>query len=330
MDDMFDLSVYKDYKNALEEYIKKHNKKYFKDLITYDEIMKELNIKKLYPDIMDKFPLFINLKKCLLNIKQAKNIKKIINKDKKYKLQFTCSRKNISKDVFETKLNLSQVDLNTNLELAKEFMKNYNPDLYNYYEELNKMNHIKIFRNENHNISGISYNLDHSSPYVAILSKGNILDSDCLIHEMGHCYGWYKCDDVSKFNPIFDEVYSHYLQFLYYKYLQDQGLYLDDVKKLKKSILKLLKIHLNRLNSYYKGRINFDLFSVYNDTQYAYGQAIALYFYNKYLENPADADKLVETFLKYCEKYDEDDLAFDFLINKNDLITKQNVKNFLK
>ena len=332
MFDQFDLSIYMDYKKVLENFLCKPNNNDFEDLIAFEEIMTDLSIKKTEKDFIDKHQLLYKTGKKLTVYKQDILFKKNVDLDKDYKLYLSKKYKYIDFDEEEQKLNLKKVDIKTNIELISDFMSNYNEELFNTFKDLKNNHHIKIFDNhKNIDYKGVSFLFHHNSPYIILLKQNNIMDGDCLVHEVGHCYHWDKSKIKTKnMDYFYSEAYSHYVQFLYLKYLNDQGLYKDDVLAIKKHILQLLRIHLVRLNSYYKGDIKFSDDLVFDDLQYAFGQAIAIYYYNKYLIDPERADYDMEKFITKSSSYDSDKVLDELNINKKKLLTQKKIDNFLK
>lgn len=332
MFDQFELSIYEDYKKTLKNYLHKPNYNDFQDLMAFEEIISDLAIKKPNKDFIDKHQLLYKARKLLLFHQQESLFKKNVNLDKDYMLFLSKKYNYIDFEEDNLKLKLKKVDINQNLELISDFMSHYNSDLYDIFKDLKTNNHIKIFDyNDNINYKGVSYLFHHSSPYIILLKKNNIMDGDCLIHEVGHCYQWNKSWVKNKnLDYFYSEVYSHYVQFLYLKFLADQGLYKKDVLAIKKNVLQLFRMHLVRLNNYYNGKIKFSDDTVFDDLQYAFGQAIALYYYNKYLIDPERADYDMEKFVIRSTSYDSNKVLDELNINKRKLLTKKKIENFLK
>ena len=329
MDNIFDIRVNLEYDKKMRFYKQKHKKTTLEDLYHLREIIKDNNIDKLSKRLFNDGFLPSKKFEYIYLLKDIVLFYKTIKKNKKYHLCLTKHKKLIKplyKSEIETK---NKVSLDECIYYAEEFMKQYNPDLYEIFEQLYKNNHIKFMDPIEHGIGGVMYPINEGLPYVVIYKRGDIYDAGSIVHEVAHCYQQIYTYDRKKDNPDFySEVYSHYVQMLFYEYMKNNIVYKDDIKNIKRFSLENLRCRLVRLDEYFKDmKLNGQ---VYSDILYAYGISLALYYYDMHLKNPDDAEYYMNWFVKTSCLYKQEDVLNKYAINKDKILTNEIIQNYMK
>jgi len=114
--------------------------------------------------------------------------------------------------------------------LIKDFLNNYQPEIMPVYNNLVENNHLELNTKKDFEPSynGLClYNSTFNEYYVFARYNGKILSSLYLPHELGHAYQANQVEIVRDFDEKrsswFVEVYSTYLEQLFFHYLKEKG-----------------------------------------------------------------------------------------------------------
>lgn len=325
MDSMFDINLCKDMRDTLENYYAEKDDLLLEDIHTLKNIFDDQNIENIYTNDSEINKLAAKYEK--KDKKDNKVFLKEVLKNKEAHLLFTNYKDDIN---VSSKTNIKEnVSIEKNINIAKEFMSKYNINMLKIFEDLKDNYHIRIIKSNPDNVGGYIYLLNNLRPYMVINAKENIYDASCIIHETAHVHHLQNSIlKKPKYPYFFQEVYSNYMQMLFYKFAEDNDLYKDDIKCLKIKKLEQLKIYLNRIK--YGLDKNKAILIKEDDYQYGYGIALALYYYNMYLDDPEMTEYYVDWFIKSACFFNHQDTLNRFAIDKEKIITKENINNFLK
>lgn len=319
----FEANLNIDLINVLNNYHNKKDISLLEDILVLQDIFNEQKIKNNFIDSREMDKLINKYKK--INKKNYRILKKDILNNIEDHLLFAKLSNLIDSNLKEEKLE-NFVSLVDSLDIANDFMNNYNIKLYDTFEWMKNNKHIKIKKNSSNNFGGCVYLTNTINPYMVVNIKNNIYDASCFVHETAHIV--HDHSNILK-NPshpyLYQEVYSNYVQMLFCKYMEDNNLYKDDIKKLKIKKLISLRIFLKRIE------FNLERNYFYEENfQYGYGIALALYYYNMYLNDPELAEYYMDWFIKCSPFFEQKDILNRFGIEKEKIITQENINNFLK
>ena len=227
----------------------------------------------------------------------------------------------------------NKIGINDSIRLVGNFFKQYDKDIYDYYENfiINGKFFIvkKIF--ENLGLSSVSDEL--LEPYLFLQNTSTLRDITVLAHEMIHIYLSEKhkyINDKEALNIYVNgvnEVYSHYIEYLLLDYLSTINYNKKDIVNYKKSLYTELIEHLSNfyvmLEPFDIDFTSYDEVILHNDLkEYSYGLYFLYFFYEEYL---IDKDKAKENITNFM--LDSKEKEFGYLINNYGL-DEDNLKDY--
>lgn len=157
--------------------------------------------------------------------------------------------------------------------------------------------------NENCGITFSSF-LNYS-PYIAIKNFSNISTSSTIVHECVHAFEEKQSKQYSlkkRFHRIRSrmlEIPSYYYELCFFKYLEDNNLYVTDIPALRRDFDIYLPVTAKKWNDYFENKTSFSTKDYYKiqenydfDIETIYGKAIAYYLYS--LNDKEKADYLLD------------------------------------
>lgn len=295
-------------------------------------VLKDLNIN--YPKEFEYEWLIKN--KNIDNNKYQREIKKIVSDDMDFNFKLTkmydylIDRYCLAPGV----VSFNYVPFEKSLDLAKEFYKDFDNDIYNYFLEiLDSPRFILVDHYEDLEGWAISSNYLIDS-YLVVSPYNNIADFSTIIHEMMHCYNHkllkncsFKEMDRVLLNGM-REVPSFFIEHVGIDFLKKKNINLDDIKNIKSvndsELIYTLKSFEDLLLS-----VEIDVNDYFYNLTYTYGRVIAYHFYNNYLkDNKKTLDELKKFMLDY-KTYDKKYLLNNYGLNFNDVTNYQKLTRFI-
>ena len=226
----------------------------------------------------------------------------------------------------------SKIVFDDSIKIVADFFKDYDKDIYDYYENF-IMNGKLFIVNEIFDGYGLSSVSDELlEPYLFLQNNNNIIDLMVIAHEIIHIYLSEKEKYISneefkmKYINGINEVYSHYIEYIFLDYLESINYNKIDIINHKKNLYSDL---IERLAVFYvmlESNIDFksyDEVSFYNELKlYSYGLYFLYHFYDQYLEDKDKAKENITNFMLDSKKYD-----FKHLINNYGL-KEENLRDY--
>lgn len=308
------------------------------DLFTLYDLCKKLEIED-YPELEN----YSNKSFEATDYKFINNFYSQILDDIDYHIEFTNNVNNIDEKKYDSLFYLQNiVSLSESVEYVQEFLNQYDQKLLKLFKKLRDNSKVlKIANNyeekENNGLNTLAYTVSSSgsfTPYLVINGQENIADAINIIHEFGHCYDCINNKSIS--NKVFtqkrlnclEEVYSFYLQNLFYDYLKSKKIYTEDINKsilgYNSSFLILIKELYKSLNSLKE--VTFDSFS--DELNYTYGILISYHFFDRYLIDPEKTKIEINDFLVSNGQYNMMDTLEKFNL-KEELLDSKILRKYL-
>lgn len=323
MNNKFETNLKDDLSIALSRYNQKKDIESLKDIIILQDICREQKIKNVFDNNYNMNKLIYRYQR--ISNKHYKLIKKSVFDNKENHLSFAKLYNLININLEGQDLSI-YTNLDDSVDIARDFMNKYNIKMYDTFEWMRNNKRIRIKKNSNGSVGGYVYLTNIINPYMVINSKGNIYDASCFVHETAHIiHNQSSIIKETNYPYFYNEVYSNYTQLLFLKYMEDNNFYKDDIKKIKLKKIISLENYLRRME------FNIKRNYVYEDNfQYGYGIALALYYYNMYLDDPELAEYYMDWFIKCSSLFEQNEVLNKFGITKEKIITKNNINSFLK
>ena len=339
INDKAKLEIYKDIHNVLDELKGTNSKSKFErlanDLNSLYDLANNYSLRDypLYEQYISR-DIDISLNQDNFNIlmKHIRKLYELIIKDLEYHIEIS-----EQSDYFEfynfkrDYRSLSKIsDYNEIFYYAKEFMNSYDPDLLKKYNDLDDKNHILInYTTEEINSTLISF-YDNKTPYISLNLNHDIEASATIVHEAAHLkQDAFLRNNHAHFNYLFREVYSFYLQFVFYDYIQKQKLYQNDVNICFNHCLDDLDVYLLDLYGNLENIGNID-FSIHDNILYSYGILLGLKYYDIYKNDPEKAKYLTDQFIEQSFSYDPMTVLNSFGLNKKEIKSGKVLKKYIK
>lgn len=336
--------VYKDIKKIL------YKIKYCKSKSSFEQLTEELNSLYLLCDEFDLFDALDyekyisrsitvedNILKMRYYLSESKKFIDYISKNIEHFLTFS-DQKDLFKDLYydSNTTHLNKItDINEIIEYAYEFMKDYDKRFIESFNLLNDKNHLLISKKNIFDLyEGVFIpNRYCAYPYIGIFLNENIDDSSSIVHEVAHMinHNYAKNNFKTRNYPYYyHEVYSHYIQFVFYEYIKRKNMYIEDIDNSFKSCLFLLGNNLESINYILESDECFNYEDLFYDIQYGYGIAIALKYLDIYKYDPEKAKYLTNQFIEQSYYYEPIEILNKFGLDEDELINGKLIKNYLK
>ena len=218
-------------------------------------------------------------------------------------------------------------------EYAKEFMSYFDKDLYNAYKTLEDHNHILLNDYDKTELGGLFTPLNNNKlSYLSLYLNNNIDDASSIVHETAHLrqHDFLKNSKANNsYNYLYREVYSYFIQFVFYDYLKNKNLFKRDIDTCFNGCLENLNNTFVNLN-YDLDHLDSDYLALYSDLQYAFGIHIALKYYDIYINDPEYAMFLTNSFIEDSYNYAPLDVLNNFGLDKDDILNGEILIKYLK
>lgn len=228
------------------------------------------------------------------------------------------------------------MDSNTSRILAETFLENYDKDLLIQYK--NMVNKNRIIKQEGKD--GVNYGMTYpflslNDPYIVLYSNYNISDAITLVHEMAHVdeYNikrYYNLKNKIYTYNIYVEVYSYFMELVFYNFLDKCGYNKNEVRDLR---MKYDSILLRYMSHFVDNIYEDDRLLLEQSLNGIYGMSLAYYFYDIYLTDKEKAKYLIKRMIEI--NYEENIYKIlneldinDEEINKCSYIKKHIYNNF--
>ena len=215
----------------------------------------------------------------------------------------------------------AKVNLDEAIKIVANFFKNYNKDIYDFYENFIINGKFYALKNINDQFGLSTMSDELLDPYLFIKKSNDIKNITVLAHEMIHVYlsdyQKYISEDESsnKYINGVNEVYSFFIEYLMLDYLTSINFNKRDIINYKKSLYSDL---IEQLYAFYTllepddiDFTNYDEVVLYNDVKiYSYGLYFLYHFYDQYKIDKDMAVENITNFMLDSAYYD-----FNHLIN---------------
>lgn len=214
---------------------------------------------------------------------------------------------------------LVRINQRDTLNIVQDFFKDYDKELYDYFNNLLLSNRILFVKKIMDDNEGLTIEKSEiTKPYIFIYNNKNIVNPISLSHEVIHAYMSEKLfnmnEEERKLYDLndFEETYSSFIELAIVDYFNKNKYFNNDTTSY---IDEYNDVMLDDLYNYYCdlscNDINFndeEEVYVYNKNErYAYGRTLAYYFYRMYLKNKSEGkDNILQFMLdsmKYNKKY---------------------------
>ena len=216
---------------------------------------------------------------------------------------------------------------------AEDFMKNFDLGLYEIYKNIKDNNHILIKEQDETGLGGLYTHLSYNrTPYLSFFLNNNIDDSSTIAHETAHAKQgriMYNNKTYDNYNYIFKEVYSYYVQFCFYKYMNDKKIFVEDVNACFNNWLDDLCKYLINLNDDLNN-INPSELQIYENFEYSYGILLALHFFDIYQNDPEYAKLLTNEFIEHSYKKEPYEVLNDFGLDYDEIASGDILRKYIK
>lgn len=278
-----------------------------------------------------RIDLYSNKKFNLFDKREYKSFFTQVNQDLDYHIEFTKNSVFLDLEKYKNK-DMYTVDniiyFDETLELAHDFLNEFNPSLKNIFEEKIREKRIiicdKLFEDENEiNIMARTFlSCGNFSSYIVEQPIGTIQDASVLCHEIGHCYIGEKNNTMS-YNIVrqkdvncFNEVYTYFINLCFSQYCKVNNLYVCDNEKVINGYNYTLIEHLKKMKHCLENSSEFYYDEILDTFNYSYGIAIAYHFFDRYLKDPEKTKIEIKQFI-------EDDGSYNFI----EMLKKYNLKD---
>lgn len=292
-----------------------------------------------------------SVKNYAIDDSEARKLNEYLNNNYEYYLEFSKNVNNIDTYYYDNGslyvIN-DTYNIDKNINMLFEFLNEYNKDMYNLLKKIIDAGKLVVNRNSDiykniSNIYKLSDNIEVQAftiyttkidiPYICINDDFLITSSIFLAHELGHCYEnmltrFYSKKTNMKINH-FNEVYSHYTEFIYMDFLIKNRICPKDVKNVKEGLNFELVCELMELNDYLSNFRTKDYFEVLSNLEYAFGITLAYHFYDQYLKDPEKADYNIKQFMQFNNYFDNLEVL-EKLNLKDEIIDSKILKKYLK
>lgn len=236
---------------------------------------------------------------------------------------------------FKTRLTDEEV-----LSLTDDFFVNYDLNLKNRLDSLNREKRIIMKEDDGSYYSGLTIcSTVIFSPYIILLNSHNIMDVSSLIHEVGHVYHYekiqrtkYQNHYTNLYNNIL-ETYPHYLELISYDYFQDK-FNKEDILKLRKTMIKILLTNWYYiellLDEFNKENFNINYYNYSEKLRYGLSILVAFEYYDMYLKDKEKANYYMEKYLNESGNYEFLTLIEKCGLKKEQLENAESVKKYIK
>lgn len=121
---------------------------------------------------------------------------------------------------------LDEINIIDNINLVKKFLKHFDLELYELFKYLLSNNRVWIMDNSKYMFCGSCYNINNKA-YISCLNTNNLNVALTLVHELGHVCDIYNKKNFN-FNDLFVELKPHYIEDIFFNYLIENNIYIDD------------------------------------------------------------------------------------------------------
>ena len=203
---------------------------------------------------------------------------------------------------------------NSSIKYANDFFKQYDKDIYDYFEDFILSKKMYFLRKGLEDFDGYTIEAnDIITPYIFIKDKENIDDPLTIAHEIIHAY---LSDITKKYSEMdryflnsknFNEVYSYFIELLMLDYFEKININNDDIYN---NFAEINISTLNFLHDYYtllKTGVNLkkekDVSLYFEIESIVYGRILAYHFYQNYLK---DSEETKDNILNFMLDYQND------------------------
>lgn len=329
----------------------------FKDIYNVIYKIKKCNSKSLYHILINELYTLYHL--CdELNINDYPNIENYSSKSidynnneldfiynvleyYEYHLEFSNNYKNINDDKYLYPGSFvihNYFDSQKYIDIIEDFLNEYDSNLLELFENMLSEGRILTINNLKHKDEELftpaytTCSYGSYKPYIILNKENCVPDLINIVHELGHAKEFTNINIVS--NKIlkqreyncFDEVYSHYLQNLFIKYLYKIKFYPKDVEISQLGYNYTFYHWIKKLNTCLINKKIDDNFSDY--LNYTYGIAISYHFIDRYINDPEKTKKEIDDFVVFNGQYNFLELL-DMFNLKDELLNSKILKKYI-
>ena len=226
-----------------------------------------------------------------------------------------------------------KLDIAESVRLTTNFFKQYDTDIYNYFQNLKNGTHF-IITNKLNDTLGTTYQSNYLiKSYVCIGLEETIIDSLTIAHETIHSYIMEKNryippqeSNQESINNL-HEVYSMFIELLFIDYLKQIKYSPKDIRTLE--IINDVEL----INNLYQLDINlhddFNYQDYIKSEAYAYGSILAYHFYNNYLQNQTTTKQNIQNFMLESKSHNKSYMLNNYGLSKNKILQPQTITKYL-
>ena len=206
-------------------------------------------------------------------------------------------------------VSLRYVPFEKSMELATNFFKSFDDDIYKYFIKMSNSPRFVIIDNVDNYEGWALRNNYLVDSFTIIVPSLYISDFLTIIHETMHSYNFnlikncsIKEHDKLTINSLY-EVPSFFIEHVGLDYLKNIKYNIDEIDKLD-SIFDMELIYLlDEFRELLLSGISEYSDYLYKET-YSYGRVLSYHFYDNYLKNPKETIKEIKSFMVDYKTYD--------------------------
>lgn len=258
-----------------------------------------------------------------------------------YHLEFSKNYKNINNDRYlnpNTFVIHNYFDSTKHFDIVEDFLNEYDPKLLEIFYELldeGRILTLSSYNRENEDLYTPAFttcSYGSYKPYIIVRMENCIPDLINIVHELGHAKEYMNASVTSKkiwnqreYNCL-TEVYSHFLQNLFIRYLEKIKFNLKDVNTSKLGYNYTFYHWIKKLNDSLENHM-FPADMV-NYLNYTYGIALSYHFIDRYIKDSEKTKKEIDDFIIFNGQYEFLDLLEKFNL-KDEIIDSKVLKKYI-
>lgn len=188
--------------------------------------------------------------------------------------------------------------------LLINFLKNFDIELYNLYENYKKNNQIEInkarYEDSKTCLGRCRYIINDGKSYISVRYSSQIKEPTILLHELAHAYQFGNNQNLytieNKITSLLSEAYPTFLEYVFLDYLKHTEFknyaYIKEGKKIN-DLLCIFEYNSNYLENEYT-KINYNQKSSLSILMLS--KMVALYWLEQYRDNPEQTLSKIQNF----------------------------------
>ncbi len=256
-------------------------------------------------------------------------------KDRELHYSLACKLMSIVPFSREYNGRLEEIDYDLVFKLVEDFLKSFNPKMYELYKDLSN-GYIDFYTSKSNPISEANNIFMINKKYIAISPKTTIDASLSIIHELAHAYSF---DFLKNHNEAYNacksyfEFYPYFMERMFLLYLEENNLHLKDVDHLRRFNNAKLRMNANSFIYFYtkkKNELEEDSSMVCGTMVYLYGNYISGLKEADYLDDREGTLQRIDEFLEQRGSVSKEESLNILGLDKDELLSGKKLQRILK